>query len=458
MRRIQIFAARQVAGARRQPLCAQQNNRHPGVGKARTAVPLHIVQQPQPANNRRRVNRRPPALVVQADIPANHRNPQNAASIGHPANALLQLVVNLRPFRVAKIQAVGQGQRLRPHAGKVARNLGHHSLPAPIWIQKALPPVPVNRHGDGARRSFDTQHGGIPRARRNYSISLHLMVVLPIDPPPAGNVGRCQQTQQRGAGGRRQRYIAQPQRLPPPVFVIGSPGPPVLRRIGQRAHRHAGQQFIPVGDPYRFVSRNRPYHPTGHFPLAEHFRQDRRILRRRRQQHPFLGFRQHHFIPAHARLAPMHGGDVQINAAPAARRRFHRRAGQAGRPQILQRAHFPRSQRFQARFNQHFLQKGIADLDGRPQLLLLFRLKSAGRQPRGAVNAVPSGAGPYQQQQIAGSVSRRACQLVNPGNAYAHCVHQRVLRIGILKVNFAAHIRHANAVAIPANAVHHALQ
>ena len=104
-----------------------------------------------------------------------------------------------------------------------------------------------------------------------------------------------------------------------------------------------------------------------------------------------------------------------------------------GRPQILDAADAAGSQGFQTRLNQDFLQKGIADLHRGAQFLL--RLQGARSQPGGPVNPVPPGIRPYQQQNAAGGIRRRRCQLVNGDDAHAHCVDQGILRIGLVEVD-----------------------
>ena len=234
------------------------------------------------------------------------------------------------------------------------------------------------------------------------------------------------------------------------------PGKTVLRRVRQMLHGRGGQCFGTVGNPRRPLLGHRADHVAGYVPLVENGANFRHVLRRGYQQHPLLRLRQHHLVAGHSRLAAMHPVNVQYETTSAASDGFHRRAGEAGRAQILQRADFACGQGLQARFNQRLFQKGIAHLHRGAQLLLF--LKGAGRQPGRAVNPVPSGAGAHQKQRVAGGVRRRAGQVVNAGDADAHRVDQRILRIGFVKVDFAGYVGNADAVAVPADAVHDAAQ
>ena len=152
----------------------------------------------------------------------------------------------------------------------------------------------------------------------------------------------------------------------------------------------------------------------------------------------------------------MHPADIQRNAPPAARRGFHGRAGEAGRAQILQRTHPAGGKGFQAGLDQRFLQEGVADLHRGPEFL--FFLESTRRQSGRAVDSVAAGARARQQQDISSPVGGRAGQIFDARDADAHGVHQRVLRIAVVEVNLAGHIGHADAVAIPADAVNDAFQ
>ena len=52
-------------------------------------------------------------------------------------------------------------------------------------------------------------------------------------------------------------------------------------------------------------------------------------------EHAFLAFRQHHLISGHVIFALWHGVQVQFDAQAALVTHFHRRAGQASSPHIL---------------------------------------------------------------------------------------------------------------------------
>ena len=105
------------------------------------------------------------------------------------------MVIDFGAFRVAEVEAVGQGQRLRADTGQVAANLGYRDLAAPVGVEAAVAAVAVNAQGDGFAGSLNPQHGGVT-AGAGYGIGLHLVVITAIDARFAGDVGGCQQVQQ----------------------------------------------------------------------------------------------------------------------------------------------------------------------------------------------------------------------------------------------------------------------
>ena len=221
-------------------------------------------------------------------------------------------------------------------------------------------------------------------------------------------------------------------------------------------HRRSGQSTGTLGDPRHPFLRNHPYGPAGHVPLCEHRAHVRHVFRRGHQQHTFLGFGQHDLVAGHALLPTMHPVDVQRESSLASGHRLHGGAGQAGRAQVLQRAHLARAQRLQARLNQHLFQERVAHLHRGAEFL--FFLKGTGCQARRAVNAVPPGAGPDEQQNVAGGVRGGAGQFLDRRDAHAHGVDQRVLRVGLVEIDFTSYVGHPDAVSVPADPVHHAAQ
>ena len=188
----QVLAAGQIGRGCGQFICAEQYHNQPAGRKAGYAVFPRVFQQTQPANDWRGEYGRALALVVQAYVAAYDRQSQLAASIGHPRDAPFQLIIDVGPFRVAEIEAVGQRNRFRPHAGQVAGDLRNDALSATIGIKETVAAIAVYSDRDGFAGFLDAQHRGISGSRPDYGVGLHLVVVLSVNVPFAGDVRRCQ--------------------------------------------------------------------------------------------------------------------------------------------------------------------------------------------------------------------------------------------------------------------------
>ena len=63
----------------------------------------NVFQKAQGPDNRRRVDALTETLVVEADVAADHRRTEKLAGRGHALDTLLELVVDLRPLRIAEV-------------------------------------------------------------------------------------------------------------------------------------------------------------------------------------------------------------------------------------------------------------------------------------------------------------------------------------------------------------------
>jgi len=74
------------------------------------------------------------------------------------------------------------------------------------------------------------------------------------------------------------------------------------------------------------------------------------------------------------------------------------------------------------------------------------------------VDAVAPGAGAHQQHHVADLGGRRRGDVVGPDQPHAHGVHQGVLGVGLVETDLAGHVGHADAVAVPGDAAHNAVE
>ena len=155
------------------------------------AARLRMLEQPEHADHRRGPDGLVPRLVIETYVAADHRRAERLAGRGHAVDHARQLVVDGGVFRRAKIEAVGDRERRRAGAGHVARGLGHRHRAAVERVQVAVPRVAVGAQRDGAVRPLDSHHRRVA-ARRSDRVRAHHVVVLAVDAPPAGDVGRGQ--------------------------------------------------------------------------------------------------------------------------------------------------------------------------------------------------------------------------------------------------------------------------
>ena len=152
----------------------------------------------------------------------------------------------------------------------------------------------------------------------------------------------------------------------------------------------------------------------------------------------------------------MYLGQVQLDAPPRPRRRLDGRAGEPGGPQVLNGGNRAGVQGFETGLDQHFLQKRVADLHCGAQLHLF--LEGAGREAGGAVDAVAARFRPHQQQHTANFPGRGRGDSVFGDQAHAHGVDQRIVGVGRVEIDLAAHVGHPNTIAVPRDAADHAIE
>ena len=115
---------------------------------------------------------------------------------------------------------------------------------------------------------------------------------------------------------------------------------------------------------------------------------------------------------------------------------------------------WPLSDQLERRFEQELLGERIADLHPRALGIALVR-EVLGRERR-AVDAVASGARANRDDRIAHALGLRADQLFLAHHADAHRVDERIALVRVVEHDFTGDGRHADAVAVVADALHDA--
>src|SRR5207247_4958356 len=116
---------------------AEKNDPQSRLSKIDLRAGVFALQDSHHADRWRRIDGPPFRLVVEGDIARHHRRAERVAGVADPSNALRELPHDLRPFRRADVEAVGDGHRPSTADGDVPRGFGHGLLAAFIRIETA---------------------------------------------------------------------------------------------------------------------------------------------------------------------------------------------------------------------------------------------------------------------------------------------------------------------------------
>ena len=145
---------------------------------------------------------------------------------------------------------------------------------------------------------------------------------------------------------------------------------------------------------------------------------------------------------------------IQFDAGAGARAHFATRAGEAGGAHVLNADDQAFLHGFEAGFEKQLLHERIADLNVGPLGSGVFA--ETGRGHRCAVNTVAAGFRADIDDRIADAVRAAVEDFVFFENAQREGIDERVLRIAIREIDFAADGRHAEAVSVKCDAADHA--
>src|SRR5207248_4406884 len=158
----------------------------------------------------------------------------------------------------------------------------------------------------------------------------------------------------------------------------------------------------------------------------------------------------------HDRLATRARINVELQSAARARGHLHRARRQPRRAHVLDTDQAIRLEQLEARFEQELFQERIADLDGGPlRLALLVELR---RRHGGAVNAVAPGPCADVDDRIAHARRSAAEDAIRLEEPEGECVDETVAVVAVVESDFAPDRRYADAIAVTADARHHAFE
>ena len=149
-------------------------------------------------------------------------------------------------------------------------------------------------------------------------------------------------------------------------------------------------------------------------------------------------------------------GDVDADAASAAVCGLDGGAAETGSAEVLESYEGAGCGGFQASFDEDFFQEGVADLDGGAHFFV--GLEGAGGEGGGSVDAVASGGGAGENEEIVLSADGGADEFVVLDEADAEGVDEGVAGVGVREGDFAADVGDADAVAVPGDAAYDAIE
>src|SRR5918993_3099190 len=389
--------------------------------EAGRSVPIYIRQDPYHPDGGGREDGAPVGLVVEADVAAYDWRPEDLARLGHPLDTLGELVVAVGLLRAAEVEAVGDGDRLRPYTRKVPVGFGDRCGPAAPRVEVAVAAPAVRGGGEAAFRALYPHYRSVS-AGQDHAVRAYLVVVLGEDGTPRLEVRMPQHLQEHGVvifglGKLVQvefRYFVQVSRAHHVAFVdrsvgevFGGDGAGYLSVLDHAQVAVVGDASYECSD--ELVAFRDPQNLIDLFGLDD-------------GEHALLGLGDHDLGRLHPALAQGHAVGLDLDPNPAPRGHLGGRGGNAGGSEVLQRDQQVLIQQLQATLDEHLLAERVADLHvGSLRLRFIGELVRSERSP---VYTVPPGLRAQQDNEVAFTGSARTDEILHPDKSYAHRVDQ----------------------------------
>ncbi len=355
---------------------------------------------------------------------------------------------DLRPFGIAEVEVVGDGDGIGAYGRQVAPGLGHGLLASLVGVVLDVAGGAVRGDRQGLARAVHPHDAGVGAGGAVLQgVGHDVAVVLLPQPALGGHVRAGQQRQHRrfpvGRGGDAGGVQAGLQgRL--------HPGPVIERRVvGQRAQWQ-------VADHLALVFQHDVAGVGGvaddggvQAPLLEDAVTVGLAAGLQDGQHPLLALREHHLVGAHALFTLGHGVQVELDADTALAGHLHGGRSETRRAHVLDGGHRAAGHQLQRRLDQQLLGEGVAHLDRGAFLVAV--LVELGRGHGGPVDAVAPGLGAEIDHRQVRPRGGGVEDLVGVGQAHAHGVDQDVAVVAAVEVGLAGHGGHADAVAVAAD-------
>ncbi len=294
--------------------------------------------------------------------------------------------------------------------------------------------------------TLDPDDAGVT-ARALQRIALDVGVVLLVD-PAARAEGRGADQLQQCVGDIHLWNVVRIERL---TRLGGGPWPVVFGRfVAELLDREVRNDVaLPFDAEAQVVGRDADGCEV-ELPFLEH-RPGFGFLRRlEHHEHALLAFTQHHLVRCHRLFAHRHLVEVEHDPEVALGAHLDGRAGEPRRAHVLDGNHGAGLHQLEAGFEQALFGEGIADLDGRA--LLLDIVAEFGRRHRRAADPVPAGLGAEIDDGQADAFGFGVKDLVGIGEARGEGVDQDVAIVARVELDLTADGRHAERIAVAADA------
>ncbi len=268
------------------------------------------------------------------------------------------------------------------------------------------------------------------------------MVVALEHPATAPQVGRREQRQQLAVPDLLWFVLERRRQLPGDRLRL------VARRlVREEAHRDRAYLLVVEVRAQLPGARDLADDREAELPLPADLLDGRELGRRDDCHHSLLALREHDLDGCQLRLAQGDAVEVDVEADTSAACHLGEGRGEAGGPQVLEGLDQPALGQLQARLDQLLAGERIADLHGRPLVLVLAGELLAG-EDAGPADAVSPRGGAVEDDEVARAGRRRPGHPLGREEADAHGVDQRVPPVGVVEDRLAAHRRDADAVAV----------
>ena len=160
-------------------------------------MPFHVLHHPDHPDCGGRVDGATVGFVKEADVAADDRRSEDFAGLGHPLDALGELVVAVRLLGAAEVEAIGDGDGLGPDAREVPVRLRDRRGPASSRVEKAVAAPAIGGNGEAQLRALDP-HDRRVGAGQDDGVRADLVVILGEDRSPRTQVRMPEHPQKHG--------------------------------------------------------------------------------------------------------------------------------------------------------------------------------------------------------------------------------------------------------------------